>query len=61
MGVKIIYEHKSLKPKDPDKDCEIKFIIKEHLYDEFYHKCVKEYKTISEVVRELIVKYVKDK
>jgi metal-responsive CopG/Arc/MetJ family transcriptional regulator len=38
---------------------EIRVLIQPSLYDQLQEKCDKEYKTISEVIRDLVVQYVK--
>lgn len=42
-------------------DREIRFRIQQSLFDQFEKKCEKEYKTISEILRELVVNYLKKK
>ena len=37
---------------------EVRFVIPPSLYNKFIKKCENRYKTISEVIRELIFKYV---
>lgn len=40
---------------------EIRVLIQPSLYDQLQSKCDNEYKTLSEVIRELVVKYIKEK
>ena len=40
---------------------ELRVIIPEKLYNDFKKKCKLEYKTISEVIRNNMLKYIKDK
>lgn len=39
---------------------EIRIVVPPSLYSPFLEKCEKKYKTISEVLRELMVEYVKE-
>jgi len=40
---------------------ELRVIIPEKLYDNFKKKCESEYKTISEVIRNNMLKHIKEK
>ena len=56
----------SIKPDQQDGTKEkiskkILLSIQPSLYNEFEEKCKKNYKTVSETMRELILKYVKEK
>jgi metal-responsive CopG/Arc/MetJ family transcriptional regulator len=39
---------------------EIRVLIQQSLYDQLQNKCDKEYKTLSEVIRDLVLKYIKE-
>jgi metal-responsive CopG/Arc/MetJ family transcriptional regulator len=40
---------------------EIRVLIQQSLYDQLQKKCDEEYKTLSEVIRNLVVHYLKEK
>ena len=40
-------------------DREIRVLIQQSLYEQLQKKCEQEYKTLSEVIRDLVVKYIK--
>ena len=40
---------------------EIRDLIQQSLYDQLQKKCDEEYKTLSEVIRNLVVHYLKEK
>ena len=42
------------------RTAELRILIQPSLYFEFQIKCDEQYKTMSEMVRELIVKYLKE-
>lgn len=39
---------------------EIRVLIQPSLYEQLQKKCDEEYKTLSEVIRDLVVKYIKE-
>ncbi len=39
---------------------EIRVLIQQSLYDQLQKKCDEEYKTLSEVIRNLVVNYLKE-
>lgn len=39
---------------------EIRVLIQPSLYEQLQEKCDKEYKTLSQVIRELVVKYINE-
>lgn len=41
-------------------DREIRVKIQHSLYEQLQKKCDEEYKTLSEVIRDLVVKYIKE-
>jgi hypothetical protein len=43
------------------KKKEIRVIVPEKLYNDFKKECKSEYKTISEVIRSNMLKYIKEK
>ena len=40
---------------------EIRVLIQQSLYDQLQKKCDEEYKTLSEVIRNLVLHYLKEK
>jgi metal-responsive CopG/Arc/MetJ family transcriptional regulator len=50
----------AMKTKKEKRKNEIRVLVQPSLYEKIQEKCDAEYRTMSEVVRELLAKYIKE-